>query len=287
MILVTGATGNVGREVARQLAEAGHPVRALVRSPDKAAPLAELGVDIAEGDFEAPDTLTAALDGADRAFLIAAASPRIVEHKAAFVDAAKKKGGVHVVHLSGGAIDCDPPIAMTRWHADAERHLADSGLPHTNLRPTSFMQNMLMHAGSIAAEGAFYLPLGNARVALIDVRDIAAVAAAALTESDHEGESYRLTGPESLSHHAVAARITTATGHPVRYVDVPPEAWRDGAVEAGVPEWMADALNELHAHYRKQEVEEISDAVDRILGRAPLTFDRFAHDHVDAFMPRV
>ena len=211
MILVTGATGHVGSELVRLLAEQGAPARALVHSPDKAAPIQQLGLETALGDYEQPDTLDAAMKGCGQLFLLSPPSPRQPQQEQHVIDAARRAGLDHVVKQSVPWAGPDAPVLFSRWHGQVEQHLAQSGLAYTLLRPSSFMQNFLMSAQQVADQGVLYGMFGEGRVAFIDARDIAAVAAELLTSPGHQGASYTLTGPEALSAAEVAERLSAAT----------------------------------------------------------------------------
>src|SRR5258708_7554811 len=284
MILVSGATGTAGKEIVLQLASLGILTKALVRDTAKATPFRGKCVHVAVGDLNEPTTLEEAFKAVDRALLLPANNANQVEQERTFIDVAKRAGGQHIVKFSAlGADDPKSAARIARWHAAAEDYLEASGLAWTHLRPCVFMQNLLGSAASIAGEGAFYAPLGDARVALVDVRDIAAVALKALTEHGHEGKAYTITGPEALTYSEVAGKLTAALGKPVRYVDVPPEAFKQSLVGAGMPDWQADALLEIFEHVVKPRGSEVTNVVTEIGKKAPITFDQFARDHAAAF----
>jgi uncharacterized protein YbjT (DUF2867 family) len=157
-----------------------------------------------------------------------------------------------------------------------------SGMGYTHLRPNLCMQGLLF-APMIAAEERLYAPIGDARVSLIDVRDIAAVAAKALTESGHEGKTDDLTGAESLTHAELAAQLGEAIGRSIAFVDIPGDLMCDAALNAGMPAWQADGLIEDYAHYHRGEAAEWSPAVQQVTGRAAWTFRAFARDFRAAF----
>jgi uncharacterized protein YbjT (DUF2867 family) len=284
MILITGATGTVGREVIGELQRLGATgVRALVRDPARASFIREAGFETVEGDFDRPETLDAALEGVERAFLLTPPSPHTVAQHAAFIEAAKRAGVRRVVKLSAVGADSSAPEGFGKWHGQSEELLRSSGLGWTILRPNFFMQNLLGQAGAIAAQGAVYQPVGDARASFIDVRDIAAVAARTLTDEGHEGETYVLTGPEALSYTDVAAKLSEATGRPVAYVAITPEQFREGALAQGLPEWLVSALERLNELAVSGDAEEVTEDVRRVGGREPKTFDEFARDHAKAF----
>jgi len=283
VILVTGATGNTGSELVRLLAEAGAPVRALVRSPEKAASIKRLGLETALGDFEQPDTLDAAMAGCDHLFLLSPPNPHQPEQERNAIDAAKRAGVGHVVALSVLGSSPDASVPFPRWHGEIDRHLAESGLPHTLLLPSGFMQNFLASAQTVAEQGALYGMTGEVRTSYIDIRDVAAVAARVLTSPGHERKAYALTGPEALSGAEVAERLSAATGRQVRYVDVPPDPYRRALAGAGLPGWLVDRLIQLNTMMAAGHAAGVTDEVATLLGRQPRTFAQFAAEHRAAF----
>jgi uncharacterized protein YbjT (DUF2867 family) len=152
----------------------------------------------------------------------------------------------------------------------------------TFLRPNLFMQGLLLFRDSIAKQGRFFAPASNARISAVDVRDIAA-AAAALTESGHEGKIYTLTGPEALTHAEMAEGLSQALGKPIAFVDVPPDALRETLTTMGVPAWQAEGLVEDYAHYRRGEAAVVEPGVEAATGQPPRTFAEFARDYANAF----
>ncbi len=200
MILVTGATGLNGRALIERLSARGVPARALVRSLAKAEALSTLPkLEIVEGDMARPDTLARALHGVDRAMLISSSDPAMLDVQSSFIDAARKAGVAHVVKLSGIMPELDSPFRFARMHGEIERRLKASGMAFTHLRAGEFMPAYFRQVPSIVAKSALFLPMENARIASIDVGDIAEVAATVLTTPGHEGKIYPLTGPEALT----------------------------------------------------------------------------------------
>ncbi|HEX8116556.1 MAG TPA: NAD(P)H-binding protein, partial [Pyrinomonadaceae bacterium] len=177
----------------------------------------------------------------------------------------------------------DAPEGFGRWHGQAENLLKTSGLKWTILRPNFFMQNLLGQARQIAATGSIFQPVGDARASFIDARDIAAVAARALTEEGHDEQTYTLTGPEALSYRDIAAKLSEASGRSVAYVPVSPEQFRAGALVAGLPEWLVDALERLNEMFASGAAAAVTDDVRRVGRKEPTTFEQFARDHAEAF----
>ena len=280
MILVFGSTGTVGGEVARQLIAAGEKPRLLVRSKAKAKAF-EGKAEIVEGDLDQPETLDSALKGVDKVFLLATGTngPEL-EIKA--IDAAKKAGVKHIVKLSVIGAD-QPGLTLAKWHARGEKHLMESGLAWTMLRPGNFHTNALGWASTIKAQGAFYQPTGEGKWASIDPADIAAVAVKALTTPGHEKKAYTLTGPESVSASQYAAKLSTAIGKPVKFVDVPPAAAEDGMSKMGMPKPYVDALLELMAAMKSGKADAVTEDVQKVLGRKATSFEDWAKKNASAF----
>jgi uncharacterized protein YbjT (DUF2867 family) len=284
MIVVTGATGKIGSELVRLLRERGEAVRALVRSREKGVELAELGAELAVGDLDDAASLDAAFTGADRLFLLAPAGPEqtALQHNA--IEAAKKAGIGHVVKLSALGAAPDSPVALGRWHAETEAELAASGLAWTVLQPHSFMQNLLGSAGTVAGQGMLFAPVGDGAVALVDTRDVAAVAAEVLADpAQHAGRTYVVTGGQAVTYAQVAQALGAAIGKPVQYVDVPPEAAGDGMRQAGLPGWLVDDLLGLFAIFKAGHGAATTDVVRTVGGREPTSIEQFARDHAAAF----
>jgi len=193
-ILVTGATGNVGANVVRDLVAHGVPVRAFVRDRDKALPMLGDRTDLLVGDLADTDAIHRAVQGVDRVFLACGNVPGQVQYERAVIDAAKDAGVTRVVKLSSPRPALDSPLVFDRWHAEIERHLVRSGLRSVMLRPRTYMTNVLGYAEGIAQTGRIFAPAGAARISFIDPRDVAAAAAAALTADEPLSEIYTLTG---------------------------------------------------------------------------------------------
>ena len=280
-ILVTGATGNTGRAVVDALAERGAPVRAMVRTEADRGKL-RAGVEVVVADFDEAAAVAAALDGAERAYLVTPSSEQAEEQQKRFAELAAKAGVRHLVVLSQLGSEEHSPVRFLRYHAAVEQHVRDLGIGYTFLRPNLYFQGLLMFAGSISDAGTFFAPIGDATVSAVDVRDIAAVAAVALTEDGHEGATYTLTGPEAITHSQIAAALSAALGRTVRFVDVPPEAFAD-SIRGLLPPWQVDGLLEDYAHYRRGEAAAVSPVIAEITGAAPRSIERFARDYAAAF----
>lgn len=281
-ILITGATGANGSELLKLFAARSIPVRALTRSAKRAQAIASPSTEIVEGDFSDPNSLRAALKGIERAFLLSPSTEDAQQQQIAFVQAARSSGA-HIVKLSQLDADAHSPARFLRYHAAVEASLRASGLAFTFLRPNLFMQGMLAFKSTILAQGAFYAAAGEGQISVIDVRDIARVAFAALTEPGHEGKIYDLTGPQPLTHAEMAAQLATALEKPVEFVDVAPDAMRQGLVGAGFPQWQADGLIEEYAGWSRNHAASVASDVETVTRQAPNSFAQFARDYAPAF----
>lgn len=285
-ILVFGATGNVGRHVVRQLAGQDVRVRAFVR--DRAAPAARFGelyrsVESHVGDLDDPSSIRVALRGADRVFLTAADGPAKVAQEQRVIAAAAEAGVELIVKLSAMHADEASSLPAFAWHGAIERHLEASGLPAVVLQPAFFMANMLMVAPGVAATDTLFAPTGGAKVAMVDVRDVAAVAAAVLTDATYAGQTMTVTGPEAITFDDVAAAIGTAVGRPIRYVDLTPEEARPRFAGAAVPPWLRQHLEGVFELIRNGEFARTSDTVRDVTGGPGTDIATFARDHAAAF----
>jgi uncharacterized protein YbjT (DUF2867 family) len=284
MILITGANGLCGSELVRRLSAKGVAVRALVRNAAKAQGISSLAnVEIVQGDMARPETLTDALRGVERAMLISSSEPAMLDVQTSFIHAARKAGVAHVVKLSGIIPDRESPFRFARMHGEIERRLEESGMAFTHLRAGEFMHAYFRQVPSIVSRGMLLLPMEGARIASIDIGDIAEVAADVLTGSGHEGKIYPLTGPAALSMAEVAEKLSVACGKPIRYVTVSPEDAKRAQLAAGVPPFLADALGELFAERRKGKESKVSQVIPTVFGRQPMSFDEFATRHAAIF----
>lgn len=278
MILVTGATGNVGRRVVARLTAAGHSVRAVVRDPSRATLPA--GVAAVAADLADPETVRPHLDGVQAVFLIwpFVDSAETVQLAPRVADVFASAGSPRVVYVSAAYADIDPD---SFW-AVVERAIVDSGLPWTMLRPTGIATNTLGWAGAIRTDGVVRWPYGAAARSMIHQDDIAAVAVEALTSDRHTRRTYVLTGPETLTQAEQARIIGTTIGRDVRWQDVPAEAVRPMLVEAfGNPAFADAALANWATMV--EAPERVTDHVATVLGRPARTFAQWAADHAADF----
>ncbi|KIF74232.1 NmrA family transcriptional regulator [Streptomyces sp. 150FB] len=281
MILVTGATGNIGRELTRELDARGAASRLLVRDPARAAGLPDRA-ERAVGDLGEPSTLTPAFDGVDELFLLTQGIG--TDQTTAAVAAAEAAGVHHIVHLSSLHVTLDPLPAMARWHHEREEIIRASGIPATFLRPGGFMTNAFDWLPTIRESNHVLDPVGPGRYAPIDPADIGAVAALVLTEAGHQGKEYVLTGDETFTVTEQVRVISETTGRDieVREVTTPAEAVRF-RFPNGAPQALADAVTEGFNLMRADTVGFRTDTVERLLGRKPRTFADWCARHAEAF----
>ena len=284
MILVTGAGGLNGGELVRRLSTKGVPVRALVRDAGRSEALSSLPqVEVVVGDMARPETLAEALRGVDRAMLISSANAGMLDIQSSFIRAARDAGVEHVVKLSGIIPGVDSPFRFARMHAEAERTLEDSGMAFTHLRAGEFMPSYFRQVPNIVGRGILALPMDDARIASVDVGDIAEVAATVLTSPGHEGKTYELTGPEAHTMAEVAEILSAVTGKTIRYVNVAPEEARKAQLAAGMPAYLADGLFELFAERRKGMEGTVWPTIENEFGWKPIGFDDFARRNASIF----
>jgi uncharacterized protein YbjT (DUF2867 family) len=240
------------------------------------------GVTSIEGDFDDPASLRRALEGVDRAFLLTNSSERVEAQQVAFVEAAQAQRVGQVVYLSQLAADPQSPVRFLRYHGAVEAALRNSTVGWTFVRPNLILQAYIPFA-PVIAQGVLQAPIGDAAVSVVDARDIAAVAAAALTEDGHVGKTYTVTGPAAVTHAEIATELGDVVGRTVRFESIPPEAFLAALTGAGMPEWQAEGLVEDYAHYDRGEASAVSPDVAQVTGTSPRSLQQFAHDYAQVF----
>jgi len=282
MILVTGSTGLIGSEVVRLLSQAGMPSRALVRNPLREQGLPDITPVV--GDLAKPETLSPAFAETTKLFLLTGNVENALALQRNAIDAARRAGVTHVVKLSAFGASPHSNSLIGRLHYQVERELQESGLAWTMLRPHHFMQNLLSQADNIINEGVVYSSSGEGRIPFVDTRDIAAVAAVALTRSGHEGKKYVITGSEALSYRQATEILGQAIGRPLRFIDEPFDEARARLIRAGQPAWLVDSLLAIAAYQRAGgPTETITSVVADLTGKSPRHFAEFARDYAAAF----
>lgn len=278
-------SGNVGTPVALELVKSGHQVTLMVRSVAANAEWDPLGIRQVPIDINNLDSLTAALKGGEAFFSLTPLVDNMVEAGNLAILAAKTAGIRKIVRLSAQSAGPDAAITLGRWHYAVEKAVENSGITFTILRPANFMQNYLTFGTpeTIKAQSAFYSPLGEAKVSLIDTRDISAVAARVLAESGHEGKRYDLTGGESLSNFEIAKLLSQALGRKITYVSIPEEKAKESMAGSGMPSWLVEMLGELNSFCKAGHLAAVKPDTEMILKRPPIRFSQFITDHLNTF----
>ncbi|MBT2233896.1 NmrA family NAD(P)-binding protein [Nonomuraea sp. NEAU-A123] len=275
MILVTGATGNIGSQLVTALTQAGQQVRALVRDP-KAVTMPP-GVQLVTGDLNQPDSLADALVGVRGVFLLPgyADMPGLL--------ARIRQAGVQRVVLltSGSAAQADMNNAVSRFMALSERAAREADVPWTFLRPRAFMSNALRWLPQLRTGDLVRVPFAGVAAAAIDPADIAAVAALALTSDGYEGRIYELTGPDSLLPADQIAVLAKVLGRDLRCEGLPNEEAR-AQMEASMPVEYVDAFFSFYVDGTLDE-SQVLPTVQEVTGHPPRTFEQWAETHADAF----
>ena len=277
-ILVTGATGKVGQEVINALRGSYVKTRAGLRDLSRAA---ALGVEGVAFDFNDMSTWSGAFDGVDALYFVTPPfHPREAEIGRQAIAAAIEAGIRKIVKLSAMGTENAEGFA----HKEVDDHLSAYDLDYTILKPNFYCQNFsAMHSATIKATGSFYASAADGKTSFIDTRDIAAVAAKALTQPGHEGKEYELTGPDPLDNYQVASLLSEAAGREITYVPVSPEEAAEGLRKAGFPEVGVRALSALMGFVRAGYTARTTDTVKEILGRDAIHFSRYAFDYKEAF----
>jgi NAD(P)H dehydrogenase (quinone) len=277
MILVTGATGSIGRQLVRRLRELDVPFRAMVRDEARGR---TLDCDVVVGDFDDPDSLAAAMAGVDRLLLNSAgavpssgAQP-MVRQQITAIDAAVTAGVKAIVKVSVWGARPDGKLAEGA-HWQIEEHLKASPLVWSVLRPSGFMQNFLTGAGAFLESGELIGLTGDWRVSYVDCFDIAACAVALLTGAAEDSGTFVLTGPEALTQAQIAAKLSTAFGRTVRSVELPADDMAARLTAQGLPPQFAADVVELWTDVVAGTLSGITSTVRDLTGRSPRTFDEF------------
>jgi uncharacterized protein YbjT (DUF2867 family) len=277
-IALTAPTGKVGTAFLTAARERRLPVRALLRNSARLRVPVDATVSF---DFDDGATYARALEGVDTLVLVSPSTPKQVDVDGAVVDAARGAGVAHVIRLSGAGAE-QGGGRFAEQHRAIDRYLGTSRIAATIVRPTFFMENVLGLTAPIAA-GTYPAPAADARMGQVAVADIAAVlVAVAADPGAHRGATYTLTGPAAHTGHEIAAALSEAAGHRVRYVDVPEEAFRQNLLRVGLDEWTADGLVEAYRWVRAGGTAAITDDVRRVTGRTPTGFSAWARAHAEA-----
>jgi NAD(P)H dehydrogenase (quinone) len=279
-ILVTGASGKLGRGIVRHLlatfgVEPGRII-AVTRDPAKLSDLAAAGIAVRAGDFRDPASLPRAFEGADKVLIISGADvgQRLAQHKAA-VDAAVKAGAKRLSYTSMPNPEPGNSVVFSPEHHGTEQALKETGLPYTIFRNGWYQENLLMSLPQALASGQWYTATGQGRVAHAARDDMAAAIAGALASAESESVTYTLTGPEALTIEEIAARASKALGRPLQVVHVTDEQLAGGIKAAGVPEAYIPVIVSFDTNTRKGGIDIVTDDIRKLSGRAPAPIESF------------
>jgi uncharacterized protein YbjT (DUF2867 family) len=281
VILITGATGQVGREAVNALVAAGTPVRALVRNPTGYPGLR--GAQVVQGDFEDDASLARALDGISAMLLAGRDSPEMVGQHQRVLAYARRAEVQHIVKLSAIGASLDSPVALMREHHSIDEQIRIGPAKWTLIKPHLYMQNLLRAADVIRRNGWLAAPMRHNRFPFVDTRDVGAVAAIVLgNPAAHVSQVYALTGSVAHSYYEVAAALTAIAGRAVTYEPVLPEVYEARLLEAGMPSWRAFDLAHISSAYSPSD-NAVSLDLPILLGHKPRALSEFLRDHRDFF----
>ena len=279
-VLVTGATGKIGSRLIPRLASRPDiTIRALVRSLDRAAPLAAAGAELVPGSLQDSEAMGRAMQKIDTLVLITPAGPSAAEQASATLDAAREAGVRKIVRISVLNAAHGGPAEVVRQHGRTDAEIRASGLTYTILRPPFFMQNLcFLAARSIVREGRIYFGTGDGRLSMIDLRDVVDCAEESVMSESSDNKTFTLTGPESISFHEIADRLSTIMGRSVQYVPVFPE-WVEQSIRAmGRGGWYGGVMGDLCRAYSESWGDVVTGDVALITGKRPRSFDVFARE---------
>ncbi len=284
MSKVLVSNGNIGSATATILANLGHDVCLLVRKPDSNPELEKLGITITVADAAKSETLAQAFEGVDAFFFVSPLVENMVELAAHLIAAAKQAGVKHIVRSSANGATPDAPIAMGKLHGQVEQLIKNSGIAYTIVQPATFFQNIFGSIGTIKSQQAFYGSAGEGKNGLVDVRDIAAVAATAINEgAKHVGKTYIVTGPEAISNADMATVLSKKLGKEIKYVNLSAADLGKAYKGYGMGDWVVNALLELDNITKLGYVANLSDDVKSVTGRIPISFGQFVDDNLAGF----
>ena len=283
MILVTGATGNIGSELVDQLVTKGAPVRVISREERKLARL-DSRVERVIGDLHERATMQNALKGVDRLFMISILFDPNHEADRLLIEEAKQAGVRRVVKISSTAVRLGTKSGIGRLHREKEQFVEESGIPWTFLRPGAFMSNALQWVPTIKTQGKVFNPSGDGKFAPISPHDIAAVAAVALTTDGHEGKAYELTGSELMSTRDQVRILSQVLGKPVECVDIPISAAAERMRAAGWPETLVEGMTDVWSRLLDGRGAFQTDEAEGLIGHAPQLFETWCREHRAAFV---
>jgi len=279
MILLTGATGKTGSATATELSNLKVPFRALIRSEEKRDEIEALGGEVIIGSAENRETIDQAMMGIEKLLIILPNCENQLEMEMQLVDSAKAEGVKQIVYMSSVEADeeCTSPIPKLHW--DTEVYIKDSGLQWTMIKPNFYMQNFIGSAKTIVEQNKFFLPMSDGKTGMIDTRDVGKVIAKVLSEEGHEGQSYQITGPETLSFYNVAEKFSSVLKREVLYVDMPMDAYKNILSQFLTNQWHLDSVIDLFAGIAEGGIEYKTDTFEELIGTPPRSLEDFIEEH--------
>ena len=283
-ILVIGGTGTIGRALVDELEASDANFTVLSRSHEKAEQFLERGVKTAIGALGDWDSITPLLKKADTVYLLTSPSPEQVGLQNKLIDVAKEYDVEKIVKISAVGAEKGSDVGLLNWHGETEEHLIQSGLKYVILRPQSFMQNVMMNIPTIKEQGVFYQSTGDAKIPMIDIRDIASASCSCLLSDKYDNQIMDLTGGEGVTNQEMASALSKSVGKEIACVDIPLEAHLEGMKQAGVPEWLANDLVGLNRKFATGELNDVNDNIEKLTGQSPRTLDDFASSYAHYFI---
>jgi uncharacterized protein YbjT (DUF2867 family) len=283
MIFITGATGGVGTELCRLLTEANIPARAMYRRPEQSVQFTRSGLDAVKADFDDVESLRSGMAGCDRLFLLTHADEDHFSREKSIIEVAIDSGITQIVKISTADTNLSSNLSYAKSHAEIDHYLRSMPVSWTILRPTGFMQNFLESARLIR-QGILPHMMRSGQIGYIDLRDLAAVAKAVLTEDGHNKATYYLTGPQSLTVKQISHELTAALGFVVQEIHTSSSEMRNALASAGLSEWNINALLDQFEIGANGGEIDVTEEVERLTGKPPGTFSQFINDYKNHFI---
>ena len=283
-ILILGASGQTGSEAVKILSAAGFSVRVTYREHSELQRLRELAVEDVPADYNDAESLKKAMDGCERVLVIQPVSEDMINHSTNICTAAKSSGVSHVIRISNMATGPDLGSVIAKMHYESDEMLKALGCTYTIIKGANYYQNMFYSAFTIIRQSHFALPLGAATLAHVDMRDIARMCAHTLIDQGHENKEYTVTGPEAMTMHLIARKLSKIIGKEIRYIPVEPVAATQVFIDQGLPQWHAQAIGTMFMEYASGKYKFITEDFKEVTGTDPRSIDVFFSDYREVFL---
>ena len=283
-ILILGASGQTGFEIVKILSAAGFPVRITYRESSELLRLRNLAFEDFYADYNDAETLKKAMEGCDRVFVIQPVTQNMLTQSTNICEAAKATGVKHLIRISNMVTGPDMASDIAKMHYESDEMLKSLGCSYTIIKGANYYQNMLYSSLTIIRQGHFALPLGTASLSQVDVRDIALVGAHTLIDEGHENKEYTITGPEAITMHVVARRLSKIINKEIRYIPVEPIAATQVFKDQGLPDWSAKSIGEMFMEYGSGKYKYITRDFLDITHTKPRSIDAFFNDYRNSFL---